>query len=232
MATYNGGAFVKTQISSILEQLSPDDELIISDDGSTDDTIDNIYQCKDERIKLYSNISSRKGPVGNFENALRQAKGDFIFLSDQDDLWLPGRVKKHIELLQQYTLVISDAIVVDGHGNVIYESFFFQRKSKKGLLKNIMRNSYIGCCMSFRKSLLDKALPFPSKIHMHDWWLGLVAETVGTVKFCDEKYLRYVRHESNASPMLGQSNYSALLRLKNRLYLIFSLISIYFYGRK
>jgi len=232
MASYNGGEAITIQIDSILKQLSHDDELIISDDGSTDETITNIKHFKDDRIKLFHNTSSKKGPTGNFEHALKQAKGDFIFLSDQDDIWIEGRVKKHMELSHQYDLIISDAIVINELGEVIYDSFFAQRRSKSGLINNLIRNSYIGCCMSFKKELLAKVLPFPDKIHMHDWWIGLVAEVYGKVNFCDEKFLKYIRHENNASPTLQNSNYSFLKRLNNRLNLIGGLINLYFRSNK
>ena len=90
MATYNGGKYIKEQIDSILGQLSNNDELIISDDNSTDDTVDIINRISDSRVRLFFN--KQKGYTNNFENALKQVRGDIIFLSDQDDIWMDNKV--------------------------------------------------------------------------------------------------------------------------------------------
>lgn len=201
LATYNGQQDVEKQVRSILPQLGVSDEIIVSDDGSTDKTINILKDLKDSRIRIVQN-QLRKGPVGNFENALRESKGEVIFLCDQDDIWFDEKISKHLEEHMVNDLVISDAIVVDESQNVIYSSFFSQRKSKKGLLNNLLRNSYIGCCTSFNRKILDKALPFPSDIHMHDWWIGLIAEVSGKVTFLNEPLMYYRRHSNNASVTL------------------------------
>lgn len=103
MATYNGGRFIKEQIDSILPQLSQYDELIVSDDGSTDRTLEIIASYKDERIKVFHHqkTGNKYYPTlkvcystNNFENALKQAKGDYIFLCDQDDIWEKNKVEE------------------------------------------------------------------------------------------------------------------------------------------
>jgi glycosyltransferase involved in cell wall biosynthesis len=218
MATYNGAKHIHKQIASILPQLTAHDELIVSDDGSADNTIAIIKAFNDTRIKVFNNVKT-KGPTGNFENALTKARGEIIFFADQDDEWLENKVQVHIELHQKYDLVISDAVVVDEEGNIIYNSFFEERGSKSGYFNNLTRNSYIGCCMSFNQKILAYSLPFPPNIHMHDWWIGLIAELKGKPFFCTQKLMNYVRHTNNASPTLGNSNYSGWTRLKNRLQL-------------
>ena len=85
IATYNGGKYISKQIDSILNQLSDSDEVIVSDDGSKDDTLDIITAFHDKRIEVFKN-DGRHGVVPNFENALSKAKGDIIFFSDQDDI--------------------------------------------------------------------------------------------------------------------------------------------------
>jgi len=226
MATYNGKEYIFNQIKSILDQLSTDDEVIISDDHSTDSTIDILKSFNDARIKIFTN-EHKKGPVGNFENALSKASGDIIFLADQDDEWFSNKIETHLSLHQKYyDLVISDAIVTDEDGNVIFDSFFEGRGSKSGILNTLIKNSYIGCCMSFNKKILDYALPFPSYIHMHDWWIGLIAETKGNTIFCTEKLMYYVRHHNNASPTLEKSGYSILKRLKNRIQLAYGMLYV------
>jgi glycosyltransferase involved in cell wall biosynthesis len=202
LATYNGEKYLLNQLNSILIQLSENDEIVISDDGSTDGTVAIIENIEDSRIRYYKNDSGRNGPVGNFENCLKLAKGEFMFLSDQDDVWLPGKIEAHLKYHLEYDVILSDAIVVDQTGGVLFESFFKQRRSKPGLLNNIIKNSYIGCCMSFNRKILNYALPFPPGIYMHDWWIGLIGERFGRVFFSEQKTLKYLRHDANASQTL------------------------------
>ena len=133
MATYNGERFIKEQIDQILPQLSQDDELIISDDGSTDRTLEIIASYKDERIKVFHH--QKKGnkyyptlslcySTSNFENALQQAKGDYIFLSDQDDIWEKNKVKICVELLRNYDYVIHNFSVINENGVFLQEKFY------------------------------------------------------------------------------------------------------------
>jgi glycosyltransferase involved in cell wall biosynthesis len=222
MATCNGGNNVERQLNSILTQIEDVDEIIVSDDGSTDGTVEIIRSINDDRIKIYNN-TGKKGPVWNFENAILRSSGQYVFLADQDDIWLPGKIQKHIKAHEHFGLVISDAIVIDEKEGVIFESFFQQRGSRNGLLKNIFQNSYIGCCMSFSRQFVNKCLPFPSNIYMHDWWMGLIGEYTRDAYFLDEKLIKYVRHGSNASPTLI-SKLSVYKQIKNRLGLIKALI--------
>lgn len=203
MAAYNGEKHIYKQVKSILDQLTDKDELVISDDSSTDNTIGVLNSFNDQRIRIFKNTHA-KGPVGNFATALSNARFDYIFLADQDDMWLPGKVTRHMELMLQYELVTSDAIVVTEDGIVLFDSFFKARDAGKGFFKNLKKNTYLGCCMSFRRSLLNKAFPFPKGLYMHDWWLGLVAEAEGNVYFCDEIFINYIRHSNNATQTLQQ----------------------------
>lgn len=223
MATYNGAKYVIRQIDSIICQLSDNDEVIISDDGSTDDTWELLYAIQDKRVKVIKNNGLRKGPLANFENALKCAKGDYIFLSDQDDVWASHKVEVMSEKLAHCDLVICDCTVVDESYAVLIPSFFSYRKSKPGFLKNIYKNSYIGCCMAFKREVLNYALPFPPSIHMHDWWIGLLVEAKGTVCFVHQPLMNYVRHGSNASPTGELSSYSFSEQVKTRLLLLWSL---------
>lgn len=222
MATYNGERYVAEQIQSILLQLSPNDEIIISDDGSCDNTLDIILQFEDERIKLFHN--KNHGLIHNFENALKNAIGDYVFLCDQDDVWLPNKVNEMLDALQLYDLVVSDCAVVDKNLNIISESFFNQRLSRKGFLKNLYKNSYLGCCMAFRQKVLDYVLPFPKYIAMHDIWIGLMVELHGTSYFLEKPLMLYRRHGHNVSPSSEKSNYSLFYQIKYRIYFMYYLL--------
>jgi len=200
MATYNGEKFIKEQLESILKQLDEEDEVIISDDSSTDQTIDVIKKIGDSRIRLFEGNLFRD-PIQNFQHALKQAKGELIFLSDQDDIWLDEKYAEMTALLQSHVLVVSNSMIVNQNLEVINPSFFSVFKSGKGILKNVIRSTYYGSCMAFRKQLLLDALPFPDTKEIgHDLWLGLVAELTGSVFFYDKPLLLYRRHQSAFTP--------------------------------
>lgn len=222
LASYNGEKYIKEQIESILIQLQPNDELIISDDCSVDDTIRVIESIVDHRIKLLINSKkhSFKNPTRNFQNCLENATGDYIYLSDQDDIWIEKKIEKMQILLKDYDLVVSNSILVDEDLNVLETSFFNFFGSGKGILKNVIRGCYFGSCMGFRKSLLDYCLPFPNTKEIgHDLWIGLVGEMTGKVLFYDEPLLLYRRHTSAFTVGMGlnRSNRSLLQQIKGRI---------------
>ncbi|MBO0930946.1 glycosyltransferase family 2 protein [Fibrella aquatilis] len=231
MATFNGERFIREQIESILVQLGPEDELIISDDASTDATAAIISQFNDKRIKLFINKSPRSA-TRNFENALSQASGDLIFLSDQDDIWLPNKINIMFPYLQKYDLVVSNCDFIDENGKSMGESFFISYHSGSGLLKNFIKNTFLGNCMAFRRSLLHKALPFPEELHRatkyliyQDVWLGLLANSLYKVIFIPEKLSGFRRHSGNASPteMSTKSPQPFIKKLRGRTLLAIAL---------
>ena len=223
MASFNGEKYIEEQIQTILECLDNNDELIISDDGSIDNTRNIIKDFSDKRIILID--GPRKGIKKNFENAIKYAKGKYIFLSDQDDVWKNDKVKKVIEVFEEEKClcVVHDCEVFNSaNGEVIYDSFFKFRNSGKGIIKNIYKNTYIGCCMAFSSEIIDYILPIPSEIEMHDQWIGIIAEECGKVKFIDEKLIKYRRHELNVSQM---KHYPLKKMIKNRVILVTKLMS-------
>ena len=219
MATYNGEKYIAAQLQSILGQLGDNDEIIISDDSSTDRTIEIIENFRDGRIKILRG-QSFKSPIYNFENALKNARNEFIFLSDQDDIWTQSRVEVCKTYLKESDVVVCDANVIDNEMNITNDSFFATRNSGPGLVKNLFRNSYLGCCMAFKKNLLNVALPFPDKIPMHDIWLGFVAEISFKSIFIDDKLVLYRRHTDNATTTGGLSNNNLWNKLLLRVNLI------------
>lgn len=220
MASYNGASYVEDQLRSILA-FNEVDEVLVSDDGSSDDSAERIKAIRDSRVRLVA--GPRQGLVRNFEFLLSQVQGDYIFLADQDDIWLPGKVPTMMAHLRCADLVVSDCTVVDERLNTINESFFDLRRSRSGLLHNIMQNSYLGCCIALRRQLLDHALPFPANLPMHDWWLGLVAETFGRPRFIDDRLMLYRRHGGNASTTAGSSTTPLLTKLRWRIVLAWAL---------
>lgn len=209
MATYNGEKYLKQQIDSILSQLSSEDELIISDDHSSDQTLVIIekYMKEDPRVKLFMNEES--GVTSNFENAIKRTKNDIIFLSDQDDVWKPEKVetvKSYYEKNPGVQMIMSDITVVDNELKPTIDSFYEFRGSRSGVIKNIIKNSYIGCAMSFRKELKPRILPIPRNVPMHDMWIGLVADMNKAALLIPEKLIYYRRHDATVTSVENTSS--------------------------
>lgn len=208
MAVYNGAAYLLPQFESILAQLRTADEVVVVDDASQDDSADVLRNLSDSRLHVYRN-ETNLGVLASFEKALKLAHGDILFLSDQDDLWLPGKVDKIIEVFSlnpEITLVTSDAQIIDKCGFVVAESFFAQRGHFAiGVLRNLFKNKYLGCTLAFRRSMLDHFLPIPNDVPMHDMWFGMVNDIYGKTHYIDEPLIAYRRHGGNLSPSVGAS---------------------------
>ena len=218
MATYNGEKYIREQLDSILVQLSKEDEVVISDDSSTDRTVAIIKEFRDDRIVLFEN------------QKFSFSKWIFIIsigsLISQDDIWKSDKVEILMQYIYKYDLILSDAEVIDKDGNIIENSFYRKNGSKKGLVKNIIKNSYLGCTMAFNRSILEMSLPFPKDLSMHDWWIGLVGELYGETYFIKNKLISYRRHDNNASSTSEKSQYSFTRKLLFRVSIIKNLILI------
>lgn len=231
IATYNGERFIKEQIDSILTQLDENDEIIISDDSSTDKTIEILQNLRESRIKIYKNTRS-KGFVYNFENALIHSSGDYIFLSDQDDIWYENKIEEITGLLQKYNLVVHDAIVIDENEKIIHDSYFNIINSGRGFIKNIIKNSYLGCCMAFKKEVLSIAIPFPKNLIGHDIWIGFIAQHLDSVFFHKKILLKYRRHNNTVTPSSNHSSNSLLYKFKYRIEFIIQYYNVFHSLRK
>jgi glycosyltransferase involved in cell wall biosynthesis len=226
ITTFNSERFIGQQLESILKQLDKSDEVIISDDYSRDNTEKIIASHNDNRIKFIKNTQS-KGYTSNFENALKHSSGEIIFLSDHDDIWQDNKVAVVLSKLQDFDFFVSDCSLIDENGNTIEESHFKLRKPSKTFLGNIIKFGYLGCCFAFRRSILQKALPFPSKRDLctHDNWLFLTALAFHRVHISNDKLIKYRRHNSNTSTGGLTSEKDILFKLKYRLYLVYHLIA-------
>lgn len=232
IATYNGEKYIKNQLISILLQLSSDDEIIISDNGSEDKTIDIINSFNDKRIKIY-NFPTPKNAILNIENALKKANKDYIFLSDQDDIWLSGKVNKMlVEFNTRRHLVMSEAAVVNSDLSIIYHSMSEWRKYRSGFLRNLFCSRYLGCCMAFDRYFLNQIIPFPKSIKAHDVWIGLYGEISRCIKFINEPLILYRRHEANFSSASSKSTNSIFFMFKYRFYFLFTITKRYIFIKK
>ncbi len=208
LATYNGEKFIEKQLSSILSQLKATDEVVIVDDCSSDQTISLIRKMTTTSpVNITVHINKQnQGPIGSFQKAISKAKGEYIFLSDQDDQWLPNKVERVMKAFKEAKadLVVHDSLVIDGEGNRLNDSWntYNSNQFSETIIKNIIKNGFTGCMMAFTSSLAEKALPFPEKIEMHDQWLALVAiVTHSKIVLINEPLMKYVRHGGNVTGM-------------------------------
>lgn len=226
LATYNGEKYIEKQINSIRAQLGSFDEIIVSDDGSTDNTVSIINNLKDDRIKFFYNKKKQFNyghyyVSANFENAIKKSTGDIIFLCDQDDIWVSNRVEFLINYLEDYDLVINNAFIINENEDIVGDSFFsINTKFPRGIFRNLFKPKYHGCCMVFNRGVLDYVLPFPTKLILHDSWIGILTEQYGKVLYTNEKLIFYRRHSSNTSYLSSKSTNPLIFKILYRLELL------------
>lgn len=225
LASRNGERYIRRQLESILSQLTPEDEVIVSDDSSMDATLEIVRSLDNPRIRLYPG-NTFFSPAFNFEHALKQVSGDIIILSDQDDVWLENRVETIREKFRnpphRWYLVVTDGRVVDEQERVIHDSIFETIGAGPGLLKNLWNNRYMGCCMAFTRELLEVALPFPRNLPMHDMWLGQLCERVGVTEFVPVPTILYRRHAASQTEF--KVRLRPWLQIRRRLWLAYHLL--------
>ena len=204
MAAYNGAKFIEAQLRSILIQLQPQDEVVIVDDCSTDDTCERIRSINDDRIHLFRR-DKNSGVAATFEEALRSATGDILFLSDDDDIWALSKVKAFLDVFNRNpeVQVVTSRISVIDENDLPCHGVRWGRNGKfvAGFWQNVFKNHYQGSAMAFRASLLRDVFPFPKRPpFMYDAWIGTRnAATGGKTFFIDEPLLLYRRHSGNLS---------------------------------
>jgi glycosyltransferase involved in cell wall biosynthesis len=228
MTSYNGAKYIHDQISSILKQIKDDDELIICDDKSADATVEILSSFQDERIKIVVN-DENLGFSKNFSKCISLAQGDIIFLSDHDDIWLPDKVEKYLEIFEEKSDVVSimsNMEIIDQNGSVTNSRFLNLKSGYSNrvwrVVKNFVRSTYYGCSIAFRKELITKILPLP--FHF-DTWIGLVSDMYGRCYHLDEVTMQYRRHSNNFST-LKTSKIQVVL--KWRLTLLLNLLTLAF----
>lgn len=227
--TCNGGRYIEEQLKSILGQLSPEDEVIVSDDRSTDNTLDIIRGLADDRIRVYVHPPAENPYKGsartlyavyrNVEHALEKATGEAIFLSDQDDIWLPGKVAR---LMQEFErgieLVLHNNTVVDSSGNVLLPSYFAWSRPSRHWVRFMVKCFYQGASMAFTRRVKELALPFPKLVLSHDHWIACGEWTHGKrISFIEEPLMLYRRHGDNVSASSEKSRNSLGFKLGYRI---------------
>lgn len=211
LCTYNGASHLQEQLTSIAAQSRPPEEIVISDDGSRDGTLDLI-----ESFARQSKVPVRLLPPGprlgvtaNFERALVATTGEFIALSDQDDVWRTDHLARLSAALladRRVLLAHSDARLVDADGSILPGTLFRALRVRSHEISRIgqgrafevllRRNLVTGATTMIRRSLLDLALPF-EKTWLHDEWLGVIAASRNGVAVIDEPLIDYRQHGRN-----------------------------------
>lgn len=209
LCTFNGADFIEAQLESILKQSRPPDEVIVSDDGSQDDTlavIERVAAGVPAPLRVVQN-PRRLGYAKNFESAIRQASGDVIFLSDQDDLWLERRIERMLAPFAEsdrVAVVYSDAFLADEQLRPTGRTVFGARRSlglgARSAARELVHGvdiGVLGSMMALRSSLTPYVLPLEA-IWGHDHWILFIAHAIAGVKAVDEPLMYYRRHERNA----------------------------------
>jgi glycosyltransferase involved in cell wall biosynthesis len=211
LASYDGERFINEQLDSIVAQLSPNDEVIVSDDASSDNTVNLVKGRGDRRIHVLEN-RERVGYVRNFERAISRVSGQYIFFSDQDDVWLPGKLDSMCSALQRKPFVASDAVVVNERLEVLYQSYFEWRNASTFSWQSIfLRPPIVGATMSCRNDYLQSLLPLPEYIP-HDFWLTFNAAWDGALEIIPAPLILYRRHAAAYSPS-GTNRSRTLVRI-------------------
>lgn len=204
MAAYNGAAHVEEQINSILSELNPHDELIVVDDRSTDNTAAIIAGIEDPRIRLIE-AETNSGYVKTFERALSEARGEFVFLSDQDDVWIPGRVDLMIAAMDGKDMVASNCRHFDGPLGTFHEIRLRAQDSNHSV-RNIVGivvgyRLHWGCAMAVRRRILRQVLPFPSHMaESHDQWIAIVGNVTRSIVYLESDTILHRLHGGNLTP--------------------------------
>lgn len=204
MATYNGSKYLREQLDSFLAQTRLPDELVITDDCSTDDSVEIIkaFAAKAPfEVRLGCN-EKNLGYTANFNQALMKTTGDLVFLSDQDDFWFPEK----LERMERYAVdwpamlvLMNDAALTDDNLNEL-------GLTKQGQIESagMSESSFVmGCCAVVRRELLDICLPIPMHYKGHDGWIVKMAEGVGRKRVVADVLQWYRRHDQNESQFIA-----------------------------
>ena len=204
MATYNGAAFLTAQLASLAAQTRRPDRLVLRDDASTDQSVTLVREWAASigvELQLVP-AAERLGPARSFLTALQHAQpADVYLFCDQDDVWLPHKVERSVQLLDRnagarpHLLATSQWIV----NAALQEKRLSQLPRHLSFSNAVYESALTGCTMAFNSPLRDLLVrELPQQITMHDWWCYLVASGTGRVSFDDQPSMLYRQHGGNA----------------------------------
>ncbi|WP_336754002.1 glycosyltransferase family 2 protein [Paraburkholderia tropica] len=210
LATYNGARYLPELLASIESQTWPRLELVVSDDGSTDDTLDVLRNWRGALTIRIVSSGERLGIVGNFGRAVAGCEGAYVALADQDDVWSADKIEDMVRALRAQEsqrghalpmLAYCDIEVVDHTLSRISKSYFDQNGKSRDAsrLRDFLLSNHIpGCSMLLNRAAIELATPFPAGIVMHDWWLAMVVASFGAITHVDKPHIKYRQHDNNA----------------------------------
>lgn len=207
MATHNSSRFLREQLDSVLTQTLAPAEIVISDDGSTDDTLEILadYERRDSRITVLRDPPSGGNRINrNFEHAARRCSGTWLAFCDHDDIWLPHKLESLCRQGQDVSLVYGRSELVDETARSIgvtakdYLDLPVYFTGAVPLYVFLDTNTVSGHATIVRRALVEAALPFPSLGMLFDHWLALVALARGGIRFVDEPVVLHRVHSTNS----------------------------------
>lgn len=231
LCTYNGERYLEEQLKSFTAQSLLPDELVVCDDCSHDGTLGILktFSCSAPfNVKVIQN-ERPLGIIRNFSKAIKNCSGDYIAISDQDDVWMSTKLEETVKVLnfmeKEYgknfpLLVHSDLTVVDEYLNVLNTSMMKSQHinnedNPSRALGTLLANNYVtGCTVVINKALKNLSLPIPSEAIMHDRWLALVAASSGKIGFVDQPLILYRQHGNN---QVGARKYFSFTNVKKLL---------------
>lgn len=221
LSTYNGERYLREQLDSIFAQTDQDWRLVVRDDGSTDATVSILQEYKERYPESLLLLPSdgNLGPIFSFELLMRSCDSDYVLFCDQDDVWLPNKVELTRAVMMEQEkdrkevpmVVFTDLKVVDADLNIIADSFWKYSKIDTSISQDFdmlcVHGVATGCTMMVNRSAIEKALPFPKEVRMHDAWLVLcTSKAKGVIGHLSEPTILYRQHANNVVGAIDETS--------------------------
>jgi glycosyltransferase involved in cell wall biosynthesis len=219
ICTYNGERFLAKQLDSILNQTYGNIEVVVVDDCSSDGTLNILEDAerKDSRVRFFIN-ERNLGYNKNFEKAVKLCSGDYIAISDQDDIWLPYKIERLLSCIKDKQMVYANSAFIDEDDNLMGSLILHPERnvSRFHNYKNILVENFVtGHNILFRRDALDLILPFPEK-GFYDWWMGFVMLYENQLCFCNEVVTHYRVHERSVINLIKQEDQASMNTIKQK----------------
>lgn len=208
LCTYNGEKYLTAQLDSILDQTHPADEIIIVDDGSTDATLDIIreYASRTDILQYFVNEQTL-GYVRNFSKAISLTSGDFVALSDQDDIWTKDHIEKLLNSIGGKAVCVGDSIMIDAQGKEtgerfsdIKQNYYIPENDVQKAYRIVFNyNPYQGASMLIDRKWVDSYLPIPVEAGYHDTFLAGCASLTQGLSVIPDAITKYRIHEGQVT---------------------------------